>query len=336
MTLDGVAGRRSNERRRTHIVAFCVSAALHGAVLAVLWWAPARKVPVPVVPVVPPIEIEYLALVEPSASLSPAPAAPSSPASITRPRRRMQSPTTPSHPPTQPPIAVVDEPQPLVPASPADEPAAPTFRDWQRRHRAAFAAVGRAFAEGGPSAGRAEGADLLSKAGHARCEPSPDRRFSVLYLLFDSSGSMSDVRRAQALSCAHTYAKVAIEQGSAVVVANFARDTRVTGPTCSMLDVEVALRATGDGTATILPTAQLGPLFDADPSAVSELVIVSDGLFEVDGRAGAWYRYFLEVNPENRARMYAVRAPGQGDALTHLRAAGVDVTLDEHLGGSAL
>ena len=141
----------------------------------------------------------------------------------------------------------------------------------------------------------------MGREGRHRCTPPRERRVDVVFLLFDTSGSMTDARRAQALACAHQYAAQALDGNAAVVVASFANGVHISEPARQMLDVEIALRHVTDPTQTWLPTSQLQPLFDRFEDAAADLVIISDGWFITNGDALNWYQYFLELNPDNRA-----------------------------------
>ncbi|HHO50245.1 MAG TPA: hypothetical protein ENK18_05065 [Deltaproteobacteria bacterium] len=177
--------------------------------------------------------------------------------------------------------------------------------------------------------GTAEGVDGLTRAGRSRCEPPPHRRPELLYLLFDSSGSMNELRQAQALSCAQQYARAVLATGAPVVVVNFALDSTFSPPTHDMLDVQIALRAASDNRATVLPTRGLQSFFD--PSIAADLVIVSDGIFRTTPDVLIWYSYFLELNPDNRGTMYTVGSPGHREAVGRLRDIGFDVYMYEQL-----
>lgn len=177
-----------------------------------------------------------------------------------------------------------------------------------------------------PVVGGDGGRDLATSRGRERCEPTAGRRPpQVVYLLFDSSGSMDQVRQAQALSCAHQYARFSIEAGAQILVANFARDVTFFPPTRTLFDVEAALRGTSDKRATILPSRELGRFFDQAADAAADLVIVSDGWFETPKDVLIWYSYFLELNPDNRGLMFTVGSPGHRAATGPLRGIGFSV-----------
>jgi hypothetical protein len=232
--------------------------------------------------------------------------------------------------PTTPPAPTGDRPLPSpVPAPPSPAPAPLSFRDFERSQRSSFLPRGALDGTGGGALDG--GSEALVSRGRDRCQPRPGRRFEVLYLLFDSSGSMSSTGRAQALACANQYVRAAIGSQASIVVANFARDVRFTGPTTSSFDVEAALREPTDGRATILPSRELQPFLDAAPGAISELVIVSDGMFLTTPEILIWYQYFLELHDENRGTMYTVGTPGYRPSVAELRGIGFDVFVYEQI-----
>ncbi len=208
------------------------------------------------------------------------------------------------------------------------DPTPRSFRDWQRNQRA-----GAAWAPSIPvGGGAADGQDLLTQRGRDRCEPpGPRRSPEVVYLLFDSSGSMSSVRQAQALSCAGQVAEAALEAGAEVVVANFARNVTFYPPSRRLFDIQAALRGGSDRTATVLPARQLQPFFDQRPGADADLVIVSDGWFETPRDVLIWYEYFLEMNTDNRGMMFTVGTPGAQVGVGPLRELGFDVYMYEQI-----
>jgi hypothetical protein len=311
--------RRSARNR--HLVAWLVSLLVHGVLLGIftLWPDP-----------LPPPRVIELALVRPGDGdeegvpppteadpelIAPTPAVPRTPT----PPAPVPAPTLP---PSPEPSAT---PLPQPPQPPQPEPRM-SFRDWQRSRASAFLPTAEPIGEGG-----AHGNDLAQHRGRDRCVPATHRRFDVLFLLFDASGSMTDMGRAQALSCAHQYAQAALNQGAHVIVGTFARTTLWAPPTRQLMDVEAALRASIDARHTVLPTREFGALVDQTPGAVAELVVVSDGWFVADDEVLIWYRYFLEANPENRATMYTVGAPGHRDAVRRLQGIGFDVFVYEQI-----
>lgn len=256
---------------------------------------------------------------------SPVASAPEPQASHPKPTAARPRSSVPPAPTGEAPVAIA-EPVP-APPSPTPVPAPRSFRDWQRANRS-FLPPSRLQGAGG-----ALGEDPMSSRGRDRCEPVPGRKPGAVYLLFDSSGSMSPIRRAQALSCAHQYAKASIGAGAIVVVANFARSTIFSQPTREMFEVEAALRAASDATATQLPTKELLPAFDLSGGDGADLVIVSDGMFATTPDILVWYRYFLEASPENRGLMYTVGTPGPRESVSRLRDIGFDVFMYEELAG---
>jgi hypothetical protein len=318
---------RAERRRRARVRAgraasVAGSLALHALLLLLLDLWPD--------PPPPPPEVIELSLVRPgdgdeegvpaTTKPSPEPPAPPTPPTPPKPRPEASPPPAPALPPSPAPSTVP------LPQPPSPSPRPRSFREWQQSRASAFLPTAEPVADGG-----AHGTDLIQRRGRDRCEPQPYRRFDVLFLLFDASGSMSDMGRAQALSCAHQYARAALERGAPVIVGTFARDAVFAPPTRRLLDVQAALRSAIDASATVLPTRQLGPLLDAAPGATAELVVVSDGWFVADDEVLVWYRYFLEANRDNRATMYTVGAPGQRDAVRRLQGIGFDVFIYDQL-----
>lgn len=322
---------RPEDRARRHRASVLASVALHGLLL---WLLDTVELPQPEEEEV--IQIALVARGTPgeAAGLVTAPEPPSTPPP-SEPQPSPQPPTRSPRPqaPIAPPaprgqrLAAV-QPHPPSPPVPRSAPPAPlSFREWQRRRASPFLPLrtGSAAAVGGT----AEGLDALTRTGRSRCEPPPHRELGLLYLLFDSSGSMNELRQAQALSCAQQYARAALAAGAQVVVVNFALSSTFSPPTRDMLDVQIALRAASDNRATILPTRDLQAFFDA--SVAADLVIVSDGMFRTTPDVLVWYSYFLELNPDNRGTMYTVGAPGHREAVGRLRNIGFDVYMYEQI-----
>lgn len=216
--------------------------------------------------------------------------------------------------PVEPPIELPKAP--TAPSMPA--PAPRSFSAWQQSRMAPF--VPRNFDFGGR-----RGTDAVSNEGRDKCAPFPNRHLDRLYLLFDSSGSMSETLRAQAYRCAHQYAREAIDDGATVVVGNFARRASFIAPTTSMTDVAFALRDYNDHTATVLPSTELYRFFDTDPDLTADLVILSDGYIPNYRSVTASYRYFLELNPENRGYLYTLGVQGHPEVTAALRDIGFDI-----------
>jgi hypothetical protein len=244
-------------------------------------------------------------------------------------------PVQPQPPPPAPPQVAAVKPAPVAPDGmrplPTPRPVAPTpvppappapptsFRDWQRQQRR--------YLPSAPvvSGGGMDGTDMISRQGRDRCEPRYPQPVDVVYLLFDASGSLSETMTAQALSCAQQAAQAALRQGAVIVVGTFARDLQLSPPTTNYDDVQVALRAFTDRTATVLPARELQRYLDRAPGARSELVIVSDGWIPNTAEVLNWYRYFLELHPDNRGVMYTVGNRGHREAVDALRDIGFDV-----------
>lgn len=216
-------------------------------------------------------------------------------------------------PPTPVPTTPNPRPQPTQPAPPT------SFREWQQQQRN-YLPSQRVVPGGGQG-----GSDMISRQGRDRCEPMYPLPVDVVYLLFDASGSLSEAMTAQALSCAQQAAQAALRQGAVIVVGTFARDVQLSQPTTRYSDVQVALRSLTDRTATVLPARELQQYVDRAPGARSELVIVSDGWIPNTDEVLNWYRYFLELNPDNRGTMYTVGQSGHREAVDALRSIGFDV-----------
>ena len=239
----------------------------------------------------------------------------------------------PPTPRPTPPVApdgqlAAAEAVPPRPPAPRSEPTPPqpdaplSFRDWQRQNRSAFLPSRAIQPDGG---GQPDGRDYITQRGRDRCEPPAGRPAQVVYLLFDSSGSMNSASRAQALSCANQYARSVLASGALVVVGNFARGVSFSGPTRDILDIEIALRAASDPRYTNLPARELQPVLAQSSGRVADLVIISDGWFATPREVLVWYRYFLELGAENRGIMYTVGTPGRRQAVAQLRSLGFDV-----------
>ncbi|MEO0605625.1 MAG: hypothetical protein AAF211_29605, partial [Myxococcota bacterium] len=212
---------------------------------------------------------------------------------------------------------------------PQPEPAPPrSFAEWQAQKRSRYLPPRAAYA-----AGRIDGRDPINRPGRKNCDPPKTRPADRVYLLFDSSGSMTGLGRSQALRCAQQYASGALARGAEIVVANFARDVKFSAPTREMLEVNVALRALTDPTQTRLPSRELQRFFQQLPDVPADLVIISDGWFVPEREVLVWYRFFLELHPENRGLMYTVGNRGARDAVTHLRGLGFDVHAYEPTAG---
>ena len=234
--------------------------------------------------------------------------------------------TTPSPTPPQP--QPTPRPTPVMPAAieapPVKEapmgtapmsqptPAPPTsFAQWQRSRFNRFSAPRATGTTRDPRG--AIGPDRATSRGVQRCEPDVSVRADIVYLLFDSSGSMSRWRKDLAVSCAQQYAKASLDRGARVAVANFADATSVTLPSHDLTTVGAALRDTSQGNGTRLPTSELRELFATQGTGRAELVIVSDGYLPNVQQALPWYQYFLETNPDNRGYLYTIRQGGAAD-----------------------
>jgi hypothetical protein len=257
----------------------------------------------------------------------------------------------PPTPPTEATDAVAEvaevapQPQPVVqPPSPkppdvrfpalqaaADRPNRPTpsvhapqtdFATWQRQR---MAHVLPDHVPDPLAGGAIDGTASIDTQGTDRCEPAENRSIGRLYLLFDSSGSMSSQRRAQALSCAQQYAQAAIDRGADVVVGNFANGSSFSEPTRDPTEVAFAIRADTDPRRTVLPSRELNPFFDDQPNATADLVILSDGEIENLRSVLPWYRYFLEMTPGNRGYLYTLGFPARPEPAAMLREIGFEI-----------
>lgn len=299
---------RATERRWASLGA---SVALHlvGLVFGALAW-PERVEE-------PEVEVVELALVAKGRSDATTPPAPKGPVTPPAPSR----PASPKRPAPEAPTGELPtrKPEPSPPES---------FAAWQERRRSRYLPPRAPYA-----AGRIDGRDPIHRPGRRNCDPPAARSASRVYLLFDSSGSMTGLGRSQALRCAQQYASGALANGAEVVVANFARDVTFSKPTREMLDVQIALRAITDPTATRLPARELQRFFQQVPNAPADLVIISDGWFLTEQDVLIWYQFFLELHPENRGVMYTVGNRGARDAVSQLRGLGFDVHAYEPTSG---
>lgn len=197
------------------------------------------------------------------------------------------------------------------------------FVSWeQRRSDAGIPEHLRARAGGLP-----DGDAVIDSEGVDRCQPAEGRAVDRLYLLFDSSGSMSSDLRNRALSCAQQYAGAVIDAGGDVVVGNFAGTTVFQSSTRNPTDVAFALRAENDARATLLPSKRLNPFFDEAPGAVADLVILSDGIIPNLRDVAPWYRYFLRMHPENRGYLYTLGTRAPPDVAAALRRIGFEIRI---------
>jgi len=295
--------RGPRHSRGTLRIPFVLSALTH---LLLLWVQP------PVTEKREEVRVMELALVQRGDGPGKEPAEAAVEQSTPPPPRPRSSTPVPPAPTADRPLEPTPTPQPQMPTS---------FGEWSRNQRAAVPLLAnqRNFSGG------SRGSDVAGSKGKKRCVPFHQRRVDVVYLLFDSSGSMSQARHSQALGCAHQYAKAAMEHGAWVIVGNFAAYTDFYPPTRNMTDVEIALRGASDARATVLPTTRLTQLFDHNPHAVADMVIVSDGYILNYGELLPSYRYFLEINKENRGYMYTVGSPGHPAVTQALQEIGFDV-----------
>jgi hypothetical protein len=169
------------------------------------------------------------------------------------------------------------------------------------------------------------GRDRVRSRGTKQCVPTADRMPEIVYLLIDSSGSMTADWRAQAISCAHQYARAAMAHGAKVAVGNFADRATFTEPTDDMTELGAALRLRSNGQGTTLPAAQLGPLFDSYVSLPADLVVLSDGALPNYREAMPWYQYFLDINSNNRGYLYTVGFEGPREVTAAFESWGFEV-----------
>ena len=246
---------------------------------------------------------------------------------------------SPRRAPTVSPAPVATQPQPsevapperfpalvaaaqIRPSQPVDLLAPPdSFEAWEQR-RTDRAIPAHLHHRGG---GSLDGVASIDSEGVDRCEPAEGRVVERLYLLFDSSGSMSSQLRNQALSCAQQYARAVIDAGGEVVVGNFARSSSFAPATRNPTEVAFALRADNDARATLLPSADLNPFFNEAPDSRADLMILSDGMIPNYRSVLPWYRYFLEINPENRGYLYTLGTRGPPEVTSALRKIGFEI-----------
>ncbi|MEN0067688.1 MAG: hypothetical protein AAGA48_36505 [Myxococcota bacterium] len=300
---------RAVERRWASLAA---SLALHlvGLLLSAVVWPPLEPPPPPEV-----VELALVAQGRPDAKSPPAPERapdrPATPAPAPDPRPAPRAPTGDRPPPAEP-----------VPQPPQ------SFAAWQAQRRSRYLPARSQYPQGA-----IDGRAPIHRPGRRRCDPPEARNAERVYLLFDTSGSMEGIGRSQALTCAQQYAKRALDAGAEIVVGNFARTVRFAEPTRNMLDVQLALRALNDPTATRLPGRELQAYFQQVPDVPADLVIISDGLVMTEREVLIWYRFFLEMHPENRGIMYTVGNRGARNAVTQLRGLGFDVHAYEPTAG---
>lgn len=308
--------------------ALAVSVVLH---LLLLWSLPDKPVPPPKDKV---IEVTFLA--EPRAGdksagpdadvgapqKKPPPAPPQprpkpKPAKISKPKAK-PVPAAPKAVPTDEPA-----PAPSEAAEPATEEMPKSFAAWQASQKKGLPGLGKQRPAIVGLEGRGE--DLARSRGTKRCGPRGSRLPDVLYLLIDSSGSMTPEWQSQALTCAHQYARKVVEAGGLVSVGNFAERTTFTRPSQDFTDIASMLRLRTNGHQTRLPGKELGPLLDAHANLEADLVVLSDGYLPNTREAMTWYRYFLKVNPENRGYLYTIGLAAPREVTDAFSMAGFDV-----------
>jgi hypothetical protein len=158
-----------------------------------------------------------------------------------------------------------------------------------------------------------EGRDFVRARGTEKCTPRSGRTPDLVYLLMDSSGSMNEAWRSQALTCAHQYVEAALASGALVSIGNFADRTTFTKPSRDPVAIGAMLRSRDNGRGTLLPSRQLGPLLDTYASLEADMVVLSDGGLVNYADVMHWYRYFLDLHEGNRGYLYTVgyEAPGE-------------------------
>jgi len=312
-------GRRFRHRGPPAIaVAVLLSALFHGTAALGIAWIP-RMPPPP-----PPDRVLQVAFVSQGEEPGDKQTEPTSKPETPTPPTAQPQPQPAAPPSTDPPLPEVRFPALQAaarhPVSPSVVQAPAEFSEWQKRRYSAL--IPGRIPDGG---GSPDGLASVDSEGRDRCIPVEGRALDRLYLLFDSSGSMSSQLRAQALSCAQQYAQAAIDQGAEVVVGNFAARSEFHPPTRNMTDVAIAIRGDVDARATVLPSSELNPFFEQDLGAVSDLVILSDGYIPNTREALHWYEYFIEINPENRGYMYTLGTPGHPEVTEALRRIGFEI-----------
>lgn len=317
--------RDAAHRRVRLVLAGLASLSVHGAVGLALAWVPARQAPVDRV-----LTVSFVSqgekpgrhAIEPGRQETSATATPPVPPSPRPPVPMPPSGGTPDGPTLPeirfPGLARAQQGQPQRDV----RQGAQAFESWQTARMAGL--IPDALEDPG---GERTGTAVVTTHGMERCEPVSGRRVDGLYLLFDASGSMSETLLAQALACAQQYAEAAVARGGYVVVGTFARTSRFSPPTRDLTEVAFALRATTDPTATILPSRELGTYFEAQRPAHTDLVILSDGMIPNLREVLPWYRYYLELDPENRAYLFTLGSPGHPDVTAALRDIGFEIVV---------
>lgn len=295
-----------------------VSVALHAALVAMIGQI---RLPPPEPPPPRMLELELRSHGPRPADVSGDPAPPDEvPPEPTPPKVQPQPPKPPQPAPAPPPA-----PEGAVaPAPRAPEPPK-TFAEYRQQRFARFEGSLRELSKVSPGGGAPDARDTTTNPGRDRCEPPETRRPQVVYLLFDSSGSMDSIQRREALTCARQYAKASLESGALVVVGNFAGTSTFAPPTRDLTDIEFALRSGTNPRATLIPSRELDRFVDANPRVLADLVIVSDGYISNYRDALNWYRYFLELNPDNRGLMFTIRTPGPREVVDAFQDIGFEV-----------
>ena len=250
----------------------------------------------------------------------PAPVRPAAVAPVPQPVEPVPQPSAPAPPQIEFPALYATAQH--RPREPVDLLAPPqSFAAWQQR-RTARAVPSHLRIKGG---GSVDGTASVDSEGVDRCQPADGRVIQRLYLLFDSSGSMSSELRNQALSCAQQYARAVIDAGGEVVVGNFARSASFEPATRNPTDVAFALRADNDSRATVRPSRDLNPFFDEAPGVEADLVILSDGMIPNYREVLPWYTYFLDLNAGNRGYLYTLGTRGPPEVTSALRRIGFEI-----------